>query len=574
MNILKNEITNLLKGHDTLSGINIDSVLERPPDRAKGDYALACFSLAKSLKQVPNKLASDIALQLKPSGLIASIQAEGGYINFRADPVKLTPLVIKQILTDKEKYGTSSIGEGKTIVIDYSSPNIAKPMGIGHLRSTVIGNSLYKIFSELGYKCIGINYLGDWGTQFGMLIADYKENKNLYSEFNSAFLSERYVAFNERAKTQPELLEKAREEFKKLESMNSENMEIWNKFRALSIKEFQRIYKLIGVSFDDYSGESAVTNINEVIALIENKGLCEISEGALIVNMEKQNLQPCLLKKSDGATLYAARDIAAAIGRHDKYKFHKLIYVVGADQKLHFRQFFKVLELMGYEWAKECVHVEFGLVRLSGEKMSTRQGKTIMLEEVLNEAIEKSKQVIKSRPRELSDKIASADPDEIAKAVGIGAIIFNDLKNRRTRDVDFNWEHILSFDGETGPYLQYTHTRLASLLEKAKHTGYNTESVSPAKAELLTADEEILLAKLLNEFPETIEKAAKNFEPSILSNYLLELSSVFNRFYRFHKVINDLDKDLSNARISLVRSLKYVLAKGLSLLGINPIEKM
>jgi arginyl-tRNA synthetase len=574
MNVLKNEILNLLKENSSLAGVNIGSVLERPPDRTKGDYALACFSLGKALKQPPNKIAEEIASRLKPSGLIASIRAEGGYVNFRADPVKLLPLVIKQIIADKEKYGTSSVGEGKTIIIDYSSPNIAKPMGIGHLRSTVIGNALYKIFSELGYKCIGINYLGDWGTQFGMLIADYKENKEKYSEFNSAFLSERYVAFNERAKTQPELLEKAREEFKKLESMDSENMEIWNRFRALSIKEFQHIYKLIGVGFDDYSGESAVTNIHEVIALIENKGLCEISEGALIVNLEGYKTLPCLLKKSDGATLYAARDIAAAIGRHDKYKFHKSIYVVGADQKLHFRQFFKVLELMGYDWAKDCVHVEFGLVRLSGEKMSTRQGKTIMLEEVLNEAINKSKQIIEERPKELSDKTASVNTEEIAKAVGIGAIIFNDLKNKRTRDVDFNWEHILSFDGESGPYLQYTHTRLASLLEKAKHAGYNTENSLPVKTELLAADEEISLAKLLNEFPETLEKSAENYEPSILSNYLLELSSVFNRFYRFHKVINDSDKDLSNARIALVRSLKYVMAKGLRLLGINPLEKM
>ena len=611
MNIIRSEIIKLVEEEIKLSPEEIDSLLERPADRSKGDYSLACFRMGKALNKTPNQVAVEIASRLKPTNLISDIKVIGAYVNFFADTLKLTELTINQIRSEKENYGSSEIGKGKTVVIDYSSPNIAKPMGIGHLRSTVIGNAIYKIYKTLGYNCVGINYLGDWGTQFGMLIADCKANQSLYKkslydkfQFNTAFLSERYVAYNEKCKTEPALLEKARQEFKKLEEGDEQNKKLWNDFKQLSLKEFQRIYKLLDIQFEEYSSESLTNKIiNPVILSVEKKGLAEISEGALVVKLDKYGMPPCLLRKSDGATLYAARDIAEAIRRYDTYKFHKMIYVVGSDQKLHFRQVFKVLELMGYKWASDCVHTDFGLVRIEGEKMSTRSGKIILLEEVLNEAIERSKSIMRARQDE-TNKVAKDKTDKIATAVGIGAIIFNDLKNKRTRDIDFDWEQVLSFDGETGPYLQYTHTRLASLLDKAqvrpvphgmvatkgslsegKEAGYELPvrtarpggddeiSINP---ELFKTVEEIMLIKRLNEFPEIIEEAAKSYEPSIISNYLLDLASVFNRFYRFHRIIssNKDEAELNRARLTLVKCLKRVIAQGLGILGITALEEM
>jgi arginyl-tRNA synthetase len=582
MNIIKAEVIKSLSGAVNLSGDEISALLEKPADKTKGDYALACFRLSKAMNKTPNQIAFDIADKIKPTELISDIKVIGAYVNFFANTDKLKELTLSQILSHKDDYGKSDIGKGKTVVIEYSSPNIAKPMGIGHLRSTVIGNAIYKIYKKLGYNCVGINYLGDWGTQFGMLIADYNENP--YPEMLSAgkdlpttFLTERYVTYNEKSKTNPALLDNARQEFRKLEEGETENTKLWDVFRALSISEFKRIYEILGVVFDEYSGESITRkSIGSAIDEIEKKGLSEISDGALIVNLDKYGMIPCLLRKGDGATLYASRDIAEAIRRQDKYKFSRMIYVVGSDQKLHFKQFFKVLELMGKEWAKDCLHVDFGLVRIEGEKMSTRKGKSVLLEDVLKEAIERSKSIMRTRAPDVANKVAEDKIESVAKAVGIGAIIFNDLKNKRTRDIDFKWEQVVSFDGETGPYLQYTHTRLASLLEKAKEAGYKDISFSDINIDLLKEEDELLLVKKLYDYPEIIGESAGECEPSIISNYLLDLASTFNRFYRYHRIISsdNNEKELSKARIALVKSLKYVLAGGLELLGIKALEEM
>jgi len=575
MRTIKEEVINIIAAQSGLPHEYVPSSLERPAKTELGDYSLTCFRLAKELEKPPQQLAAEIASKVKPQGIIEKVQATGGYVNIFLSPAKLTEIVLQQ------KIPATDIGKGKTIVIDYSSPNIAKPFGIGHLRSTVIGNALYKIYSTMGYKCIGINFLGDWGTQFGMLIADYKKNKDKYpsslggieSNFPAAFFAERYVDYNEKSKNNSTLLELAKSEFKKLEDGNKENIEIWQDFKKLSLSEFQRIYRSLGVTFDEYSGEA---NTNQYLARtiteIEKKGLAEISNGALAVKLDKYNMPPCLLRKSDGATLYAARDIAAAIHRYNAYKFHKLIYVVGSDQKLHFRQVFKVLELMGYPWAKDCIHVDFGLVRFKGEKMSTRRGTAILLEDVLNEAINRSETLMKNRSSELRDKVDESDVKNVAQAVGIGAIIFNDLKNKRIKDMDFDWEQVLTFDGETGPYLQYTHTRLAGVLEKYRQLNQNHESRAPNLA-LLSTPEEIALIKKLKDFAEIIEQSALEYEPSILSNHLLELASLFNHYYQIHRIITD-NVELTRARIHLVGFLKDTIAQGLQLLGIKPLEKM
>ncbi|MFH1227030.1 MAG: arginine--tRNA ligase [Planctomycetota bacterium] len=627
--MVKQEIVNALK--PALVGIasvdDVEGLIDKPANPAMGDYAVACFRLAKAARKSPNELAVQIANAIKPTGLIEKVQAVGGYVNFFINGPKLAGLLLPGMGAD---YGKSDVGKGKTIVIDYSSPNIAKPFGIGHLRSTVIGNALYKIYEALGYRCVGINFLGDWGTQFGMMIAAFKQEPRpeMIESLSTAFLSKLYVDYNERCKNDPELLANARKEFKKLEEGDGENKALWELFRRISVQEFNRIYELLGLKFSYpandmsvlgqlkthaqiYLGESFYQQfINQSVKEIEAKGLTKISEGALIVDLEKFGMPPCLLRKSDGATLYAARDIAAAVHRYETYKFHKLIYVVGSDQKLHFRQVFKVLELMGYGWAKDCVHVDFGLVRFKGEKMSTRRGTAVLLEEVLDETIELSMKAMQNRKEEIQEKVKPEHTGGIAQSVGIGAVIFNDLKNRRIKDVDFDWDQMLSFEGETGPYLMYTHTRLASVLKKHQDDSHSTnpdgfserepgtgrdihpvrdnrddvsidiraisngaEPTEEINYALLSQPDEAILVKRLEEFPDIIKKSAGEYEPSILSNYLLEFSSVFNRYYHYHRIISD-DKELTSARILLCRRLKQTFRQGLTLLGITPLEEM
>ncbi|HLD36605.1 MAG TPA: arginine--tRNA ligase [Planctomycetota bacterium] len=588
MSSIKQELVNLIIRQAGLSPRYVAASLGKSARPELGDYSLACFHLAKEKKTPPEQLAQKIAAAIKPVGLIEKVTVVYGYVNIFLNNAKVIEIVLK------EELQIPQAGAGKTVVIDYSSPNIAKPFGIGHLRSTVIGNALYKIYSALGYKCVGINYLGDWGTQFGHVLdglgggqitdkeIDSITNKIMSGEINTVDLSTHYST--SASSINSDNRENARKIFQRLESDDPTIKRFWASAKERSIKEFQRIYDLLGVTFDEYSGEADTNKyLAQTIEDIKSKGLTEISEGALVVKLDKHKMPPCLLRKSDGATLYAARDIAAAIKRYEKYQFHKLIYVVGADQKLHFRQVFKVLELMGYEWAKDCLHVDFGLVRFKGEKMSTRKGTAILLEDVLSQAIERSETLMKARSPELADKVSPEETKTVARAVGIGAIIFNDLKNKRIKDVDFDWDQVLTFEGETGPYLQYTHTRLTSILEKYALTNPKSQAGldSPvrgndkggAKFDLLNTTEEAVLIKFLKDYPDIIRQSAEESEPSILSNYLLALASLFNKFYQMHRVISD-NQELTQARIVLVHRLKEVFNNGLVLLGITPLEKM
>ena len=565
MNKFLKEIAGVLKEKLDLTSEEIEKLIEVPPEEKWGDYAFPCFILSKTQKKAPDKIAEDLASQLKPKELIEDIYSVGPYVNFKVNKTKLAEFVLKDIFEKEESYGKDNLGEGKTIVIDFSSPNIAKPFGVGHLRSTVIGNSLYKIFKHLGYQCMGINHLGDWGTQFGKLIVAYRlwGNEKELSTDPIMTLFDLYVKFHQEAEKNPKLEEEARVWFKKLEDGDKEAVELWKRFKDYSLSDFQRVYKMLDITFDSYAGESFYDKyINETVEKIKKKGLAEISQDALIVDLEKYGLPVCLLKKKDEATLYATRDITAAIYRYDTYHFHKLLYVVGSAQKLHFQQVFKVLELMGYQWAKDLVHVDFGWIKFKEQILSTRKGNVIFLEDVLNKSIELALKIIQEKNPELENK------DKVAFDVGIGAVVFADLSTRRQKDIDFNWEEVLNFEGQTGPYVQYTHARLGSLIRK-----YEKPVKSKIDFTVFSTEEEHSIIKRLEDYPRRIKLSAEAYEPSILCSCLLDLCSVFNRFYQKERIITD-DKTATDARMLLVKGVQTVIKSGLNLLGIKTPERM
>lgn len=565
MNRFVEEIVEIISTEIDLGKEEIEDLIEVPPDQKLGDYAFPCFVLSKKLKKAPNQIAGELVLRLRATELIEEISAIGPYINFKVDKSKLARLVLQQIFDQGEDYGSSDEGQGKTILIDFSSPNIAKPFGIGHLRTTVIGNSLYYVFTKLGFKVVRINHLGDWGTQFGKVILAYKMwgDEQEFQKDPISTLYDLYVRFHREAEREPKLEEEARLWFKKLEDGDSEATELWKKFRQTSIRDFKRVYQMLGIEFDSYPGESFYNKyMAQTIEEIQAKGLAEISQDALIVNLEKYDLPACLLKKSDETTLYATRDITAAIYRYNTYRFHKNLYVVGSAQSLHFRQIFKVLELLGYDWAKDCVHVDFGWIRFKQKMMSTRKGNIVLLEDVLNKSMELAGKIIEEKNPDLESK------EEVAKKVAIGAVIFADLSTRRNKDIDFDWDQALSFEGETAPYVQYTHARLCSLQRKYSksvrtdidYKGYSTE-------------EEGRLIKLLEDFPGKVKSAAEAFEPAFICSFLIDLCSTFNRFYQKQRIITE-DEDLTAARMLLVRALQLTVKSGLSLLGIESPERM
>jgi arginyl-tRNA synthetase len=435
----------------------------------------------------------------------------------------------------------------------------------------VIGNAIYNLYKTIGYKCVGINHLGDWGTQFGQLIVAFKrwgpelkgQDSIKETGLDISKLNELYVRFHKEAKDNPSLEDEARDWFRKLEGRNEEAIETWQYFKDISLSEFDRVYRKLGVRFDSYAGESFYNDmLDDTVNRIKDAGLSEISEEALIVNLEKYDMPPCILRKKDDASLYATRDICAAEYRKREYNLDKLIYVVGSEQRLHFKQFFKVLELMGYEWVHDCVHVDFGLIKFKGGKMSTREGKVILLEDLLEESCKIAREIIEEKTSDLENEA------EVANDVGIGAIIFSELSTKRVKDVLFDWNEILNFDGETGPYVQYTHARLCSVLRKCGGTVTNEIDYDVFKE-----DDELLLVKKLESFPLTIIRSAQNCEPSILSKYLLDLCSTFNRFYQHHRILID-DTELKMARILLVDSIRQVIKNGLSILGLKAPERM
>lgn len=545
-------------------------VLEIPPDPELGDLAVPCFPLARILRRSPNAIATDLALFMEEQrpGWVASVRAVGGYVNVHFQAGALAENVIRAIETAGAQYGGGQDGRGKTVIIDFSSPNIAKPFSIGHIRSTVIGHSLARIYSSLGWHVVRINHLGDWGTQFGKLIVAYKlwgRDVDLGSDAIDKLL-QLYIRFHEEAETKPELEEQARAWFKRLEDGDPEAVGLWQRFRELSLVEFRRVYDLLGIEFDAYTGESFYNNmLDDTVRRLEEAGLTKVSNGAVIVPLDEYDLPPCLLKKTDGATLYATRDIAAAIYRQNTYHFDRALYVVGMPQQLHFKQVFATLAKLGENWVANCVHVPFGIIRYGDEVISTRRGNLIFLEDVLNRAISLTREVIEQKNPDLENK------EEVARAVGIGAVIFADLRHNRVKDVDFAWEDVLNFEGDTGPYVQYSHARACSILRRA---GF-TPRVESAEVdwEALSSREEIELLKQLAAFPEVVREAAAEDEPSTIARYLLDLCRDFNTFYHARRVMGQ-EAGLERARLHLVAATRQVLANGLFLLGLAAPESM
>ncbi|NUO08174.1 MAG: arginine--tRNA ligase [Candidatus Brocadia sp.] len=558
-------IISLLREKTSLQENEIEKLIEIPPDPKMGDYAFPCYSLSKTFKKSPNIIATELSNTLHAIRPIAEIKAIGPYVNFFVDRVTLSEITLKTISEERDGYGTKTAGKDKTVVVDFSSPNIAKHLAVHHLRSALIGNAIYHIYKTLGYKCVGVNHLGDWGTQFGQLIVAYKKwgSENAHHTYTVTDLNNLYVRFHQEAEKNPGLEDEAREWFRKLEAGDTEAKELWQHFKDTSLKEFQKIYDMLGIHFDAFIGESFYNAmVEDTVARIKEKGLTKISEQALIVDLEPYNMPPCLLRKKDDTTLYATRDIAAAEYRKKTYDFEKMIYVVGSEQKLHFNQFFKVLELMGYDWASRCVHVDFGLMKFKDGKMSTRKGKVVLLEDLLIESVERIRKIIEEKNPSLENKEA------VARDVGIGAVIFADLCTKRSKDVVFDWDEVLNFEGETGPYVQYTHARLCSILRK-----YGRPVMADIKFELLKEDESFILIKNLGQFPSVILKAAEFYEPSLICNYLIDVCGNLNRFYNAHRVLSD-DKEITKARVLLVDATRQVIKNGLHILGIHTPEQM
>lgn len=565
----KKEIAEAIAKVTNLNEKELENYLEIPPNSDLGDYAFPCFKLAKDLRKAPPMIANDIKENIEiDANIINKIDVVGGYLNIFINKETLTKTVLEEVSRNKEKYGSSNLGEGKNVVIDYSAPNIAKPFHIGHLRSTVIGGALYKIYNFLGYNSVGINYLGDWGLQFGKVMAGINLWKDEYDFENDEMASilKVYIRFNQEEKENPELTELARKLFKKLEEGDKETVATWEHIRKISLENYEKTYKLLNSKFDSYNGEAYYNDkMDPVVEELTEKGLLKDSQGARVVDLDEYNMPPCIIITSAGTTIYATRDLASLKDRINKYNFDKAIYVVGNEQQLHFKQVFKVLELMGYEeYASKCVHVPFGLVvDKDGEKIGSRKGNSVFLEDILNEAIDKVKNIINEKNPELEDK------DEIARKVGVGAIIFNDLSNSRIKDEIFDWDMLLNFQGETGPYIQYIYVRTKSLLNRAGYTP-KIEEINFSK---LNEKEAIETIKLIYTFNEVIQNAADKNEPSILARYLIDLSQSFSTFYNEYKIITD-EKSVQDARIYLTYAVGTVLKSGAELLGMEMPERM
>ena len=546
----------------------LEGYIETPKDSKNGDYAFPCFRLAKELRKAPPAIASEIKEKLEPVEEIEKVEVAGGYLNFFINKSTLAEEVLGEI-SKTEQYGKSIVGEGKNIVIDYSAPNIAKPFHIGHLRSTVIGGALYNIYKYLGYNVTGVNHLGDYGTQFGKLIEGYKMWSEEYDIEKDPIneLTKIYIRINEACKNDEQILENCRNNFKKLEDGDSYCVEIWKKFRELSLQEFQKVYDLLGSKFDSWNGESFYSDkMPEVIDLLQKTGKLVESQGAKIIDLEDKGINtPCIIEKSNGSTTYATRDLAAILYRARTYDFDKALYVTSYEQVLHFKQVFEVAKLLGLDekYTNGLEHVSFGMVLLPEGKMSTREGNIIKLEELLNEAISRAKEIIEQKNPDLENK------EEVAKKVGIGAVIFNDMSASRIKDEVFDWNTILNFQGETGPYIQYTYVRTKSVLEKA---GY-LPKIENVKIDNLSDEYSMAILKLIYNFEDILIQVTDKNEPSMLARYLIELAKAYSSFYNENKIIVD-DKDVQDARVYLTYAVSQVLKQGANLLGIEMPEKM
>lgn len=553
-------ISEALDGQLTAEDIVVK--IEQPKTSDLGDLAFPTFVLAKTLHKAPNLIAADLADKIDQTAF-EKVQAVGPYVNFFLKKGSFAATTLAAILTDKDQYGAQNLGNGGNVPIDMSSPNIAKPMSMGHLRSTVIGNAIANILSKTGYHPIKINHLGDWGTQFGKLMQAYKmwgtEAEVKADPINK--LLEYYVRFHKEAKEHPEMDEDAREWFKKLEDGDEEATRLWKWFRSESLKSFMRIYDELGVKFDSYNGEAFYNDkMDEVVQILEDKHLLHESKGAEVVDLDKYDLNPALIKKSDGATLYITRDLAAAIYRKREYKFVQSLYVVGAEQVNHFKQLKAVLTEMGFDWADQIHHIPFGLITLNGQKLSTRSGRVVLLEDVLKDSIDLAMKQIEAKNPSLANKT------EVAHEVGVGAVIFHDLKNERLNSFDFNLEEVVRFEGDTGPYVEYARARAESMLRKANKTTFDLDDISiddPAAWNTI---------KALSEFGDVIKRAATEYEPSVVAKYAINLAREFNKYYANSKVL--VEDDGLNARLALVKSVSIVLKESLRLLGVESPDEM
>lgn len=544
---------------------DIYGMVEIPPNSHLGDFAVPCFRFAKTMRKSPNMIAETIASQIPADENFDKVVNEGPYVNFFVSKTSYAKNILTEIHTKKEKYGTKDIGQGRSVIVEFSSPNIAKPFHIGHIRTTIIGNVLYNIYKFMGYNAIAINHLGDYGTQFGMLISAYKKwgvkeeiEKNPIPE-----LLKLYIRFNEETEKTPELIDEARNWFRELENGNEEAIGLWQWFKDVSMIEFNRVYEMLGIKFDSFAGESFYSDkMPRVIDELIEKNLLKDSQGAKIVDLGAYDLPSPLIQKSDGSTLYITRDIAAAIYRKETYDFYKNIYVVGAQQNLHFQQWIKIVELMGYEWAKDCIHVPFGMVSLEEGTLSTRKGRVVFLEDVLKKAVEKTLEIINERNPGLENK------EDVAKKVGIGAVLFQELYNNRIKDYTFSWEKTLSFEGETGPYTQYTYARTCSILNK-----YGDNVSTEVDYNLIKDEKEFEVIKALSNFGDVIESSMEKNEPFYITRYIVDLAQKFNKFYNNSHILVD-DEELMKSRVLLTYAVNITIKNGLDLLGIEAPEKM
>lgn len=561
---MKNKVAELISAQvESLSKEEILSLIEIPPKTEMGDFAFPCFKLAKTYRKAPQAIAAELKEKMENASFLSKVECLGPYLNFYVNKQEMARQIVENYKNCKN-YGGAEEKNSKTICIDYSSPNVAKNFHVGHLRTTIIGNSLNNIYRKSGYDVVRINHLGDWGTQFGKLIVAYKRWGSQQAVENEGIseLMRIYVKFHEEAEKDDSLNDEARSWFTKMEHGDEEALSIWRWFREISLKEFMRVYKMLDIDFDSYDGESFYNDkMAAVIEELKEKGLIKVSEGAQIIDLEEYGMPPCLITKKDGSSLYATRDITAALYRKNTYHFDKCLYVTGLEQKLHFAQWFKVIELMGYDWAKDLYHVPYGLVSLKGGKLSTRKGNIIYAEDILNESIQKTRSIIEEKNPDISDK------EEVSREVGIGAIIFNDLYNQRIKDVVFDWDKILNFDGETGPYVQYTYARAASVLRKI---GDKTDEID---YNVLTDDTSMALIKEIERYPQAVKDAADRMEPYIISRYAVALAQAFNKFYHDCQ-INVLEDNIRNTRANIVEIVKNIIKDALSLLGIKCPEQM
>ena len=546
------------------TGIQYEALLEVPPDSKMGDFAFPCFRLSKALRMGPPMIAQKLCEAIDKPALCRA-ENVNGYLNFFLNRENFARDTLQKVMAAPEKWGSSEEGKGKTVVMDYSSINIAKRFHIGHLSTTMIGNSLRRIYDFLGWKTVSVNHLGDWGTQFGKMICAYKR-WGTREEVEAGGVDEMtrlYVRFHEEAKAHPELEDEGRAWFKKIEDGDAEALEIFNWFKEVTLKDAMKVYDVLGVQFDSYAGESFYNNkMDRVINELRDKNLLVESDGAQVVDLEPWKMPPCLIVKRDGATLYATRDIAAALYRKDTYHFDKCLYIVAYQQDLHFRQWFKVVELMGYPWAKDQLeHVAFGMVSYEGQTLSTREGRVIYLNDLLQRAQEKALEIINQKNPNLENK------EEVARQVGVGAVVYSDLQNSRIKDIDFWWDRALNFDGETGPYVQYTHARCGSVLRKAGDI-----EATPDYTALLD-DEAQAVLRLLARFPEDVRAACRTNEPFMVTRAVTEIAKAYNKYYYEHRILEG-EPEAQAARVQLTRAVRSVIKTGLYLIGMEAPERM